>query len=63
MDFLKKINFNDIRGKEILFWSILVLNLFGFFLNIFTGDWFFLMNIIGAGLMVYVINNYYHLER
>lgn len=60
---LHKINPKDIRGKEVLFWAILAINLLAFFLNIFTGDFFFLLNLAGVLFMVAAINNYYKHER
>lgn len=60
---LHKINTKDIRGKEILFWAILALNVLAFFLNIFSGDFFFLINMAAAIIMMMAINNYYKNER
>lgn len=60
---LHKIDTKDIRGKEVFLWVILVLNLLAFFLNIFAGDFFFLINMAGAILMMLAINNYYKHER
>lgn len=60
---LHKIDTKDIRGKEVLFWAILVLNLIAFFMNLFTGDFIFLLNLAGAIFMMLVINNYYKHER
>jgi hypothetical protein len=62
-DSLHKINPKDIRGKEVFFWFILVLNLFGFFLNIFEADLFFLVSLAGVLLMMVALNNYYKHER
>lgn len=60
---LHKIDTKDIRGKEVLFWAILVLNLIAFFMNLFTGDFIFLLNMAGAIFMMLAINNYYKHER
>lgn len=60
---LHKINTKDIRGKEVLFWAILVLNVFALFLNLFAGNFIFLLNVAGALFMLMAINNYYKQER
>lgn len=60
---LHKMDTKDIRGKEVLFWAILALNVLAFFLNIFAGDFIFLLNIVAAVAMMMAINNYYKNER
>ena len=60
---LHKMDPKDIRGKEVLFWAILALNVLAFFLNIFAGDFIFLLNIVAAVAMMMAINNYYKNER
>jgi hypothetical protein len=61
--YLHKIDPKDIRGKEVALWSILLLNLLGFFLNIFSENLIFLLNMVGVTLMMLSINNYYRHER
>jgi hypothetical protein len=64
MDSLNKIDFNDIRGKEIIFWSILLLNVIACIANLFAGGWFFVfLNGAAAIWMLYQINAYYREER
>lgn len=63
MDGLKKIDFKDLRGKELALWGIFLLNLFSFFINIFGGSLFFLFGVFGMVLMMFALNNYYKDER
>lgn len=64
MDGLKKFDPKDIRGKEIVFWSILLLNLLACILNAFHGSLFF-VTFNGAAVlwMIYTLAQYYKNER
>jgi len=61
--YLHRIDPKDIRGKEVWFWFVLVLNLCTFFINVFSGSFFFLFSVVGVGVMMYAINSYYRYER
>lgn len=64
MDGLKKFDPKDLRGKEIIYWTILLLNLLSILLHVFSGGLFFVF-LNGAAViwMAYVINQYYLYER
>ena len=64
MDSLKKIDFKDLRGKEIIIWSLLILNVIACIANLFAGGWFFVFfNGAAVVFMLYTINAYYRDER
>lgn len=60
---MRRLDFKDLRRKEIFYWSILLFNLTLFFFNIFSGNLYFLANAVAVGLMIYAIEIYYRLER
>jgi len=61
--YLHKLDIADLRGTEIAYWSILLLNLFMFFVNIFGGSLFFLFSVAGVAIMIACLNNYYRDKR
>lgn len=62
MDRLK--NFiKDIRGMEIVYWGVFLLNLFSFILNAATGSLMILAGLAGMVIMGIVLYRYYAAGR
>lgn len=60
MDLMEKTN---ITRKEAFMWGVLLLNLIMFFVNVFNGNMFFLLSLLGVALMTYALNSYYQYEK
>jgi hypothetical protein len=59
-----KIDLKNLKGWEIIYWSLLLLNLTAFLFNVFTGNLFLMvLNGSAVAFMVFTLNNYYKYER
>jgi hypothetical protein len=61
---MTKLDLKNLKGKEILLWAILLLNLSAFIANAIVGNLFFVFfNGAAVAFMAYTINQYYKYER